>query len=52
MLIIQEQTAFYQLDKEKQKNTAIKFANACISSQIMEPLETIIQYVEILLRKL
>ena len=52
MLIIQEQTAFYQLDKEKQKNTAIKFANACISNQIMGPLQTIIQYVEILLRKL
>lgn len=52
MLLITEQTAFFQLMKEKRYNVGIKFANSCISKQILEPLEIIDQYVEFLCRKL
>jgi hypothetical protein len=52
MMLITEQTAFFQLIKEKRNNVGIKFANSCISAQILEPLQTIDQYVEFLVRKL
>lgn len=40
------------LEREKKNNLAIKFANSCISNQIMEPLQLINQYVVFLLRKM
>ena len=52
MLIIQEETAQMQLKKEREFNVGIKFANQCISSQLMDPLQTISQYADILLNKL
>jgi hypothetical protein len=38
--------------REKKNNVGIKFANSCISSQIMQPLQTIDQYVDFLTKKL
>lgn len=52
MLLVHEQTANYELQKVRECNAGMKFANQCISNQIMEPLQTINQYVDILLRKL
>ena len=51
MLVIEEQTSFYQLDKKKKQTMGIKLANAIVFSKSQESLETINQYVEILLRK-
>lgn len=33
MLVIQEQTSFYQLDKKKKQNMGIKLANAIVFSK-------------------
>ena len=52
MLLIQEETAQVLLQKEREFNVGIKFANQCISSQLMDPLQTISQYADILLKKL
>ena len=52
MLLLQEQTAFVELEKEREFNVGIKFANQCISNQLMDPLQTISQYADILLNKL
>ena len=52
MLLLQEQTTMVQLEKEREYNGCIRLANQCISSQLMDPLKTINQYTDILLKKL
>ena len=52
MLLLHEQTVQFQLQKTREQNAGMAFANKCISNQIMEPLNTINSYAEILLRKL
>ena len=32
MLLIQEQTAFFELDKVKKQNIGIKLANSCVAN--------------------
>ena len=52
MLQIQEQTAQYMLERERKHTSGIKFANSCISNQIMDPLRTVGQYVDAIFRKM
>ena len=52
MLLLHETTTHYKLAKVRQMHAGMKFANQCISSQIMDPLQTINSYVDVLLRKL
>jgi len=41
MLIIIDMTAYSKLEKERVHNKSLKITNACISHQIMTPLQTI-----------
>ena len=52
MLLLHEQTAQYKLQKYREQTAGMAFANKCISNQIMEPLNTINSYADILNRKL
>lgn len=50
--MINEQTDFFQLEKVREHNEGIRFANQCVVHQIMSPLKMIYEYVDILLQKL
>jgi hypothetical protein len=52
LLVIHEQTEFFQLEKVREHNEGIRFANQCVVHQIMGPLKMIYEYVDILLAKM
>ena len=51
MLLLREQTAEIKLDKQKRNLKGLTFANKCISNQMLDPLQTIDQYADILIDK-
>jgi hypothetical protein len=51
LLLLHEETAFFQLEKERDLMKGIRFANSCVTNQIIAPLEMINQYVDILVSK-